>query len=74
MYIKGSYYNIQQHVFNLIEDLIKNSEKHGIEPELLMYEITKSYPVGSKTVNERIVLLKKLGKIQEKMGVLVWKG
>lgn len=59
-------------MYHALESILHKNRK-GVEKKLLIYDFTMTYLVGEKTIEQRLELLKDLGKVEEVDGVLLWK-
>lgn len=67
-----NYYNEKMMAFNCLESMIIKCDD-GIDPDLLIYQVTKKFRIGERSITKRLDLLKKIGKVEEFGGVLIWK-
>ena len=64
------YYTEKMMAFDALERQIKQT--NGIKIEQLIYNLTKKFKIGEKTIEKRVDLLLKLDKITLNAGFLIW--
>lgn len=59
--------------FEYIENMIKSKGLDGIDRDVILYTIPKTFDVGTVAINKQLNLMIRLGILKEDEGVLTWK-